>query len=170
MDIKTYSQTRNAAGKSMKRGQMYYVKQGKDFIRNEGTGRPAIIVSDEQNNQENKVMVVYVTSKQTTNPYLVPVETSYTQSYAICNNIGTIYKDRFENYIRDVSEEEMKAIEEMMQKSLGIKQAASLGPICIGCTEKEENKRYKATTDKIATERDFYKKAYDDLLEKMLAR
>lgn len=136
------------------RGQIWYITKGKKYMERSGGGRPAIIVSNnELNSHVDRVMVVYLTTHESEHEDKVPVMVKDTQSYAICNNINTIFKDELRCYVDTVDDETMQKIEEQMAKSLdlGSKNKA---------TDREE----------LMQEAKFYRRAYEDLLAKVMAR
>lgn len=129
------------------RGQIWYITKGKNYMEKTGGGRPAIIVSSEERNTHgDRVMVVFLTTHPYEREDKVPVMVKGTQSYAVCDNINTVYKDQLSNYVGRIDDEAMKKIEVQMAKSLGL------------------------TGSKEDHDAAFYKRAYEDLLAKMMRR
>ena len=173
--------------REVRRGQMYYVSKGKDYMHERGTGRPAIVVSDNTMNQNaDRIMVIYMTTQDKGRKENVPVDVKGTPSFAICENVNTIFKDRLQQYIGTVPQDTMVEISRQMLNSLGIrtakipideKESWKNKPICIGCHEKEKNKaleKAKETAEKeksaVAQEAKFWKRAYNELLEKVMVK
>ena len=163
------------------RGQIWYVNKGKKYMEHSGGKRPAIVVSEENlNNKTNRVMVVYLTTHEYEHEEKVPVMVKGNQSYAVCDNINTVFKDELSGYAGTVDDETMKKIEEQMEKSLGL---AKRGPekcssgqrhYCystISAEYSEEIEHLKEVVVKgLQNEAAFYKRAYEDLLAKVIAR
>lgn len=103
------------------RGQIWYVNKGKKYMERSGGARPAIVVSEDTlNNKTNRVMVVYLTTHEYEHEEKVPVTVKGNPSYAVCDNINTVFKDELSGCAGTVDDETMQKIEEQMAKSLGI--------------------------------------------------
>ena len=156
------------------RGQIWYIKKGKKYMERSGGVRPAIIVSnDELNSHVDRVMVVFLTTHETEHEDKVPVMVKNTQSYAICNNINTIFKDELRCYVDTVDDETMQKIEKQMANSLGIgskDKAFDVLSFCAGCDAEMEKNALQKEKMEIAQEANFYKRAYEELLAKMMER
>lgn len=180
--IKTYVPGRyesNTAMREVKRGQIYYVAQGKDYMNGKGSSRQAIIVSGETVNRSYRCMVVYLTKQNREREDHVAVEVNGEQSYAICDNINTIYKDRLKGYAGTVTEDEMRIIDREMAKSLNLIMDQQKDtpaedwkdkPLCIGCTTEADFKAMTRRAQKAEQEMEFYKRAYEELLGKVMDR
>lgn len=105
------------------RGEVYYVlPDGNEVGSEQHSGRPAIIVS---NNQSNKnaatVEIVYLTTREKramlTHVY---ISTAQLPSTAICEQIFTVDKTRLGSYSGKLTEREMKDVELAMMVSLGL--------------------------------------------------
>lgn len=130
------------------RGQIWYISKGKNYMEKKGGGRPAIIVSTDESNHGDRVMVVYLTTHESEREDKVPIMVKSTQSYAICDNINTVFKDQLSDYVGTIDQEDMKQIEEQMAK-------------CLGLTARKDEPNLDAQ---------FYKRAYEDLLAMMMKR
>lgn len=86
--------------------------------------RPCIIVSNDINNKHSFVVeVVFLTTKR--KPLLpthVRICSTYYNSTALCEQVTSIDKRRFLSYAGEVTEEEMRKIDEAIKISLGIKE------------------------------------------------
>lgn len=150
-----------------KRGQMYYVRKGKDYMHDRGQGRSAIIVSENHMNDcTDRVMVIYLTRMANGRPEHIPVNVSGTPSYAICDNINTIFKDRLENYIGEVTPEEMQNIDKALKKGLDLDK----DPVCEECDVNNDYEIMEKRLEQEIQEKKFYKRMYDELLGKVMAR
>lgn len=160
-----------------KRGMMYYIKNGKNYMNGTGKARPGIIVSkDIMNTTSDRVMVIYLTTTNNKVPQNVPVMVKSTQSYAICNNIETIYKDKLENAIGMVSDAEIKEIDKQLMDCLSLSTADQKSddwknkPLCIGCEQKDRYAEMKQRAEKAEMESNFYNRKFNELLDKMMDR
>ena len=155
-----------------KRGEIWIVARAKDYMDGNGSPRPAIIVSNNcMNTPSDRVMMVFTTRQNHERDTHVPVKVNGVTSYAICENINTIYKERLRDCIGSVTEEEMQAIETAMRKGLDLKEEKENWkdkPLCIGCEEKDRYAAMKARAEKAEIERDTYKKMVDVLMDKMM--
>lgn len=104
------------------RGQIYYVYPGGVVGSEQEGGRPAIIVSNDVNNEFSSVFeVVFLTTREKVPlPTHVPIRSTNRPSIALCEQIESVSKERFGSYINEVSEGEMKNLEKAMLVSLQI--------------------------------------------------
>lgn len=161
----------------MKRGDIYFITRGYDEEGSEQrAGRPAIIVSNDKCNENSSVLeVVYLTTQPKTDlPTHVDIRSAPKSSVALCEQINSIFRDRFGEYIATCTDYEMMLIDAALQISLGLKCEAPK-PKYIP-TEKSESKSENDSVLKtelklremeiirITAERDTYK----SLLERMV--
>ena len=151
------------------RGDIFFIQkfdryQDNEVIRNEG--RPAVIVSNNMNNEfSNLVEVVYLTSQEKKPfPSHVPVLCKV-PSTALCEQIDTVSKERLGNYVRKCTDEEMAAIEQGLLYSLGIEHPK------VTLNEKEFINDHtvevlKEEIVKLQAERDTYMKCFQAVLQK----
>lgn len=105
------------------RGEVYYVlPDGNEVDSEQHSGRPAIIVSNNQNNKNAAtVEIVYLTTREKramlTHVY---ISTAQLPSTAICEQIFTVDKTRLGSYSGKLTEREMKDVELAMMVSLGL--------------------------------------------------
>lgn len=105
------------------RGEVYYVlPDGNEVGSEQHSGRPAIIVSNNQNNKNSAtVEIVYLTTREKkalmTHVY---ISTAQLPSTAICEQIFTVDKTRLGSYSGKLTEREMKDVELAMMVSLGL--------------------------------------------------
>lgn len=143
----------------VKRGQIYYIHKKPPYEGsreiNPKNGRPAIIVSrDEDNYMSGTVMVVYLTSGSNIR---FQRETQFrlsagkaVRSVAKCEQIATIDKQCIGDYICDISEEEMYHLNSTLMVALDIN------------PQMEEDKLHKD----FAQEREAHKKEVQMLYER----
>lgn len=89
------------------------------------TGRPAVVVSNQQNNRYGEVVeVIYLTTAPKRDlPTHVTIRSSGRVSTALCEQISTVSVERLGSYCGHVSDSELTAIENAMLISLGIQLA-----------------------------------------------
>lgn len=148
----------------IKRGDIFYIEDGmykmgySSVIQNDG--RPAIIVSNDTGNKfSNVVEIVYLTSQQKK-----PLPTHCNvlckvQSVALCEQIQTVSKDSLGDFVRTCTDREMKAVDECIKVSLGLSDSPVHTPAApVANTD----------TVQLMTERDLYKRLYEQMLEKVM--
>lgn len=172
--------------RDIRRGEIWYINGSKNYMENNGTARPAIVVSnDTMNSTSDRAMIVYLTTQDKGNSFHIPVEVKGTRSFAITENINTVYHDRFNNFAGFVPVETMKEIEKCIVEALALGGGACEGEepqrkqevpetkkepqlLCIGCTEKSNYKNMEQRALKAEREVSIYKDMYDSLLEKVI--
>lgn len=105
------------------RGEVYYVlPNGSEVGSETHSGRPTIIVSNNQNNKNSPtVEIVYLTTREKKSlPTHVFISTAHLPSTAICEQIFTVDKTRLGVYSGKLTEREMKDVELAMMVSLGL--------------------------------------------------
>lgn len=105
------------------RGEIYYVLYDDSSVGSEQrSGRPGIIVSNDQNNRYASTLeVVYLTTKDKKPlPTHVHIEASRIPSTALCEQVFTVDKSRIGDYIGKLTPEEMNEIETGVLISLGL--------------------------------------------------
>ena len=82
--------------------------------------RPAVVVSNDENNKHSGVIeVVYMTTQPKTDlPTHVTVRSTGRLSTVLCEQVSSVSTDRVNNYIGQVSEQEMKNIDIALMISL----------------------------------------------------
>jgi mRNA interferase MazF len=168
----------------MKRGDIYYInsthaEQGHE-IR---AGRPAVIVSNDKNNEcSGTVEVVYMTTKPKNDmPTHVFTRSSREPSTILCEQITTVSKDRVGDYYGRLADNELQILDNALAISLGLDFGAA--PVMREPTDEELEKAWREWLArpenhlffpddykspeliKTETERDIYQKLYTELLE-----
>ena len=107
----------------IKRGSIWYVESSYAAVGSEQrSGRPAIVVSNDKNNQHSgTVEMVYLTTQPKHDlPTHVTIHSTNRVSIAICEQITTVAVERIGSYDGQATDEEMAAIDRAMLISLGI--------------------------------------------------
>lgn len=105
------------------RGKIYFIN--KRSIKRGKITQPAIVISNDTINKMNKtVQVIYLTTNPRKElPTNVRISGLNQESYALCEQIHTISKDRLGSYIKDATIIEMREIELAINHSLGLNKA-----------------------------------------------
>ena len=107
------------------RGEVYYVyPTGNEIGSEQHAGRPAIIVSNNQNNKNSSTLeIVYLTTREK-KPMQTHVHINAAgklqESTALCEQIFTVDKLRLNDYIGQLCDKEMQDIEFGLMVSLGL--------------------------------------------------
>lgn len=109
----------------MKRGEIYYVEPSKQYQETgseQRTNRPAIIVSNDLNNENAQtVEVVYLTTQPKKElPTHVQINCNGRISTVLCEQISTVAVERLQNYMGTCTDDEMCKINNAIIISLGI--------------------------------------------------
>lgn len=160
--------------------------------------RPAVVVSNDENNKHSgAIEVVYMTTQPKTDlPTHVTVRSTGRLSTVLCEQVSSVSTDRVNNYIGQVSEQEMKNIDIALMISLQLSGGGKtskqynetiqkqqeeieyyrnkIQAMQQSLEEKETEKPQEAageaseTVVRLETERDTYKALYEQLFERML--
>lgn len=184
----------------IRRGEIFYIARGGATNGSEQyADRPAVVVSNDENNRYSGVIeVVYLTTAPKTDlPTHVIINSTGRKSTVLCEQVTSVSVDRVNNYIGQVSEQEMKNIEIALMISLAIGENTKTSKAyreerirqqeeierlkTENETLKEEKAAYGANTKlheqamtspdviaKLETERDTYKALYEQLFERLL--
>ena len=95
----------------IKRGDIWYIESGYSVGSEQRAGRPAIVVSNNRNNQySGTVEVVYLTTQPKRDlPTHVTISSLSRESTALCEQITSVSTERFGSYRGAVTDEEMEA-------------------------------------------------------------
>lgn len=106
----------------IKRGDIFYVTGGYATGSEQRPGRPAIIVSNDRNNEHSPtVEVVYLTTKPKRDlPTHTRVKSLSRDSTAICEQITTVSVERIGEFCGHITEAEQAALEKALAVSLGV--------------------------------------------------
>jgi mRNA interferase MazF len=155
----------------MKRGEIYYIlkNSSEECGSEQASGRPAIIVSNDKNNEHSEVVeVVFLTTQPKTDlPTHIDIRTTKRNSIALCEQINSVSKLRIGEYFGECSAYEMQLIDIALSISLGLgdnseKQSLPEPSISIPKPTPE--------FERVIAERDIYKNLYEDLLNKCISK
>lgn len=108
----------------IRRGDVYYIKRsGYETGSEQWSGRPAIIVSNDQNNAHASTYeIVYLTSQPKTDmPTHATVRTGLPKpSTALCEQITTVHESRLENFMCHLQDADMEIVDACLMISLGL--------------------------------------------------
>lgn len=173
----------------IRRGDIFYISGGKTYAgygRQSDSGRPAIIVSNEaMNKTADYVEVVYLTTQEK-KPLPTHCEIICKQkSTAMCETIYTVNKNRVGDYVKSLTSQELAALNECLMHSIGLsyisdfsepydKDYADLQDDIDTLRSKNAKlteelhyaKQVDSDSQSIITERDLYKRLYEQLLDK----
>lgn len=183
----------------IRRGEIFYIARGGATNGSEQfADRPAVVVSNDENNKHSGVIeVVYMTTQPKTDlPTHVTVRSTGRLSTVLCEQVSSVSTDRVNNYIGQVSEQEMKNIDIALMISLQLSGGGKtskqynetiqkqqeeieyyrnkIQAMQQSLEEKETEKTQEAageaseTVVRLETERDTYKALYEQLFERML--
>ena len=183
----------------IRRGEIFYIARGGATNWSEQfADRPAVVVSNDENNKHSGVIeVVYMTTQPKTDlPTHVTVRSTGRLSTVLCEQVSSVSTDRVNNYIGQVSEQEMKNIDIALMISLQLSGGGKtskqynetiqkqqeeieyyrnkIQAMQQSLEEKETEKPQEAageaseTVVRLETERDTYKALYEQLFERML--
>lgn len=98
------------------RGDIFYIKK-----INQDTGRPAVIVSNNDiNENQNMVEVAYLVEKPNESLPTHAKVKCHLPSTALCEQVVSVSKDRIDGFIRTCTDEEIEKINKGLSISLGI--------------------------------------------------
>lgn len=145
---------------NIKRGDIFYIKpisRTSPNATDEFTERPAVIVSNDQNNKySNYIEVVYLTTRyKQPLPTHVEIKSAAKPSTVLCENVNTVNIERIGDYMGAVTAQELDKINKALIVSLGLENAAGGGIPAEDPTP-------------AAPESDIYKTLYESLLEKVI--
>lgn len=109
----------------IRRGEMYYIYKepySHAYGNEQEPGRPAIIVSNDMNNQYSRVVeIVFLTTQEKKPlPTHVAITTAKRDSIALCEAVYSVDKGRLGSRVGTVPEDTMRKIDEALCISLGI--------------------------------------------------
>lgn len=154
----------------MKRGEIYYIEryQSEEAGSEQHAGRPAIIVSNDRNNEFSEtVEVVYLTTRLKNDlPTHVKIRSATRESVALCEQVTTVSVTRVGEYIGACTDSEMRMLETAIAISLSLDLSDPV-PQMIGPREPNYDFVDLQETIRIRAERDTYKALCDRLIEKL---
>lgn len=105
-----------------KRGEIYYIESYYTTGSEQRAGRPAVIVSNDRNNEHSAtVEVVYLTTQPKHDlPTHVTVRGTGRDSIALCEQVSTVAIERVGEFCGECNKQEMVAIETALMISLDL--------------------------------------------------
>lgn len=163
---------------TIKRGEIYYVMSN---YQEEGSeqrgGRPAIIVSNDKNNQHSSVVeIVYLTTRPKADlPTHIDIRSTDRASVALCEQVCSISVERLGKFIAVCTEAEMHLIDAALCISLGVDDLMFKGKPEVKEIVKEVVNEVPVVKEvpkevpsekliKLEAERDVYRNLYEGLL------
>lgn len=160
----------------MKRGEIYYIESTyRETGSEQRGGRPAVIVSNDKNNENSEVVeVVYMTTKPKNDlPTHVFIRSALSPSTVLCEQVNSVSVKR----IGKLTKSELAAVDSALAISLGIdfmdpKPAAKEAEHLLEEISKQPLQIVQQDPDiekiKLETERDLYRNLYNELLSKTM--
>lgn len=161
---------------SVKRGDIYYIRDTRQSIGSEQRAdRPAVIVSNDVNNKHSGVYeVVYMTTQPKTDlPTHFITTSALRPSTVLCEQISSVYEDRIGEWIGTLTPDEMKALDQCLAVSIGLKAEAQPAEDAESLRRQLETAEVKqaeigAQLWTAENQRQTYKEMYEFLLNKRL--
>ncbi len=147
------------------RGEIYYISRGvASYGHEQQADRPAVIVSNEKNNENSGVVeVVYLTTQPKTDlPTHTVIRSTGRVSTVLCEQIVSVSVDRIAGYIGQVSEQEQKNIDIALMISLQLD-----GNMKISKKYNETIKEQQEEIDHLKTEIEEMEKDRKELIEQV---
>ena len=107
----------------MKRGEIYYIESTyRETGSEQRGGRPAVIVSNDKNNENSEVVeVVYMTTKPKNDlPTHVFIRSALSPSTVLCEQVNSVSTKRIGTLIGKLTKSEFAAVDSALAISLGI--------------------------------------------------
>ena len=154
----------------MKRGEIYYIEryQNEESGSEQHAGRPAIIVSNDKNNEFSEtVEVVYLTTRPKNDlPTHCKIRSATRESIALCEQVTTVSVSRVGEYVGTCTDSEMRMLETALAISLCLDLSDPV-PQKFGPREPDYDFVDLQETIRIQAERDIYKALLEQLIEKL---
>lgn len=148
-----------------RRGDVFYIKKYDNFGTEMQAGRPAVIVSNDfENKYARHVMVVYLTTQEKKDLPTHCQIVGKQKSTVICEQITSVDKERLGDWVKTVTDAEMKKIDHCLKEALDLKDAEE--PAEVPVAEPYVHDDNEVT--KLKIERDMFKQLYEDLLGKVV--
>ena len=104
----------------IRRGEIFYIARGASCGSEQYADRPAVVVSNDENNKHSgTIEVAYLTTQPKNElPTHVTIRSTGRVSTVLCEQVTSVSVERVNNYIGQVSEQEMKNIDIALMISL----------------------------------------------------
>lgn len=141
----------------IKRGEIFYISRGASYGSEQQADRPAVVVSNDQNNENSTtVEVVYLTTQPKTDlPTHAVIRSTGRISTALCEQVHTVAVERVVKYIGQCSDKEMENIDIALMISLSLDAGTKTAKKYLEDSQRqqEEIERLKAENELLKTER-----------------
>lgn len=168
----------------VKRGEIYYISRGGYNTGSEQqAGRPGVIVSNDKNNKNSQTLeVVYLTTQPKNElPTHCTIRSTGRVSTVLCEQIHTVAVERIGKYIGVCTAQEMQNIDIGLMISIGLGDGGRQRTKQLLLIRKKKKTEEKKTETKVQmetneeliktrTERDIFKKLYEQMTERLLER
>lgn len=173
----------------VKRGEIYYISRGGYNTGSEQQAdRPGVIVSNDKNNKNSQTLeVVYLTTQPKNElPTHCTIRSTGRVSTVLCEQIHTVAVERIGKYIGVCTAQEMQNIDIGLMISIGLGEGATKDKTVVADQKEEKKTEEKKTEEKktetkvqmetneelikTRTERDIFKKLYEQMTERLLER
>lgn len=139
--------------RKMLRGEVYYIRYDNSIGSEQSIGRPCLIVSSQKGIDSSPVVqVVFLSTQFKMGSVNVPLYSMSRKSYAVCNQLNTLDKSRFDTLMGKVTDEEMIEVDKALK-------------VVLGLTDKTREPRDYV---ELKIELDLYKAMYGRTLEKLV--
>lgn len=154
---------------SIRRGEIYYIIKSDTLGSEMETGRPAIVVSNDDNNKfSNTIEVVYLTTQPKKElPTHVVITATNRTSTVLCEQITTVDIMRVGTYVATCTPGEMRKVDAALAASLNLKSINTSEPTIMENYDAEYVDTVGDALVKLEAERDIYKNLYESLLSKI---
>lgn len=155
-----------------KRGEIYYISKGNAIGSEQDAARPGIIVSNDAINRNSGVLeVVYLTTRPKSDlPTHVEVHSTGVKSIALCEQINSVSVTRIGDYVAKASAVEMAKINDALLDSLGIDFDDSTYDDYDDSETETSTQSFDEDAVTLRTERDLYKKLYEQLIDRLTTK
>lgn len=176
LDLTAYHAIKNIEREKVEmdifRGDIFYIRKPT------GTGntgkQPVVVVTNNTVNRGQFIGVVYLSlKKRSEHPWQTEIVCGGIAT-ADCAFVQSVSRDRFEHFARQCTDEEMRRIDDALIDGLGISPREMLvigsnapAPVELPFKDQVESVSIQETILLLETERDLYKKLYEDLIEKI---
>ena len=145
--------------KKIRRGQIWYINFNDSWGNEEAVGRPAIVVASNEGIDVKSVLpVVYLTTTPKKGSLSVEINSSKRRSWALCEKITSVDRERFLSQLGETSEAELLKVDIALRKTLALPKSVDISE-----TENELS-QLKEETLNLKLELEIQKKMYDRVL------
>ena len=160
----------------VRRGEIHWVEPVPGKGSEQRNNRPAVIVSNNQQNKTSSVIqVVYMTGKAKTNlPTHVTIESGPCEgSTVLCENVYSLSKERLQypnSYMGRVSDDDMCAIDNALIVALGLDEYFEEKEEASEPDKTADNKDITEELKQAKMEAGFYKQQYEAIMDRIMTK